>query len=114
MQFIVYCTDRATGDLRAKTRAKHLRYLVDTISQPHPYVYAGPLIGPEGKTVGSLFVMSATGRAELDRLLARDPYFRDGIFASIQIHPTRQMLPETNPGSLAQELQNQLERDRQA
>lgn len=114
MQFIVYCRDKGAGELRAKVRARHLKHIIETIRETHPYVFAGPLLTPEGKIVGSLFVIDAADRAALDAILARDPYFQDGsIFETIDIHTTRQMVPEPVPGVLAREREKQLSKDAQ-
>jgi uncharacterized protein YciI len=114
MQFIVYCRDKGAGERRAQVRARHLRHMVETIRTAHPYVFAGPLLEPEGRIVGSLFVIEAPDRAALDAILARDPYFQDGsIFETIDIHTTRQMVPEPIPGALTRELEKQIAKDTQ-
>jgi uncharacterized protein len=112
MQFIVYCKDKGTGELRQKARADHFRHILSELASGGTrYVFGGPMI-TDGKIVGSLFIVDAADRAELDRALARDPYFRNDIFASVEIHATRQMVPEPVPGTLQSELDKQLAKDR--
>lgn len=40
-------------------------------------------------------------------LKVRDPYFKEGIFGSIEIFESRQIVPELVPGSLEAELAKQ-------
>jgi uncharacterized protein len=108
MLFIVYCKDKS-AELRRKLRADHLRHI---IANPRHYRLGAPLIGPQGDTVGSLFLFDVDDRAHLDRVTSADPYFYGGLFASVEIHPTRQIIPETAPGLLASELEKELERQR--
>jgi uncharacterized protein YciI len=84
------------------------------IDHPQHYRFGGPLIGPDGKSVGSLLLFEVQDRAQLDRVMAVDPFFREGLYQSIEIHPTRQIIPETAPGLLALELDKELQKSRQA
>lgn len=104
MYFIAYCKDRP-GNLRAKLRADHLRHI---IANPRPYRFGGPLLDERGGTVGSVLIFEVADRAELDRILDADPYFHGGLYQSVEIHGTRQVIPETAPGLLDRELSNEL------
>lgn len=110
MLFVVYCKDKP-GDLRGRLRGDHLRHVV---ANPEPYKFGGPLLSDEGRVIGSFILFDVQDRAQLDAVMAADPYFRDGLYQSIEVHATRQVVPETTPGSLqqelAQELQNQATR----
>jgi hypothetical protein len=53
--------------------------------------------------IGSLFVFDIADRAALDAHLAADPYFREGIFETVEIYESRWMVPEREPGFLAAE-----------
>jgi uncharacterized protein YciI len=108
MLFVVYCKDKP-GDLRSKLRADHLRH---TIANPRPYRFGGPLISEDGKVVGSLILFEADDRAHLDAVMAADPYFREGLYQSIEIHATRQVFPETTPGGIEEELAKELQKQR--
>ena len=108
MLFIAYCKDKS-AELRVKLRADHLRHI---IAHPRVYHLGAPLIGPKGDTIGSLFIFDVEDRAHLDRVMSADPYFYGGLFESVEIHPTRQIIPETAPGLLALELEKELERRR--
>jgi uncharacterized protein YciI len=93
--------------LRNKLRAAHLQHIIDN---PRPYRFGGPLIGENGASVGSLFILETEDRAELERVMAVDPYFQGNLYASIEIHPTYQFIPELAPGLLAQELKKELDK----
>jgi hypothetical protein len=57
--------------------------------------------------VGSLMVLDLPDRAALDAHMARDPYFREAIFASVEIFDSPQIVPELQPGALQAELDRQ-------
>jgi uncharacterized protein YciI len=99
MIFVVVGKDKSGGELRRRYRAAHLEFIADHQS---PVVYAGPLI-EEGRMVGSLFVFDVEDRAALGAHLARDPYFAEGIFETVEIYESRWMVPEREPGFLAAE-----------
>ena len=106
MLFVVYCKDKP-GDLRARLRANHLRHV---ISNPKPYRFGGPLMDDNGRVVGSFILFEVEDRAQLDAIMAADPYFRDGLYQSVEVHATRQVVPEMQPGSLEQELAREVEK----
>ena len=101
MIFVVIGKDKAGGEPRRKHRAAHLEFIAD---HQAPIVYAGPLI-EDGRMVGSLFVFEVEDRAALGAHLARDPYFAQGIFETVEIFESRWMVPERAPGTLAAEAQ---------
>ena len=104
MLFVVYCKDKP-GDLRAKLRPLHLRHV---LANPKPYRFGGPLLSDGGQVIGSFILFEVDDRAQLDAVMAADPYFRDGLYQSVEIHASRQVMPETEPGSLQQELAKEL------
>lgn len=106
MQFVVIGKDKGRGELRQKARAEHLEFVA---GRQQLIVYAGPLM-EGGRMIGSVFVFDLPDRQALDDHLAGDPYFRDGIFETVEIYESRWMVPEREPGFLAAEA----ERARQA
>jgi uncharacterized protein YciI len=104
MPFIVYAKDKPGSSLRAKWRAAHLEFVTTCRDV---FRYGGPLIDASGAVVGSIMVLDLPDRAALDAHMARDPYFREAIFASVEIFETRQIVPELVPGSLDAELAKQ-------
>ncbi|SRR5579871_887651 len=102
MDFILYCLDKPDGaEARRKTRADHLRYVSQ---RQHMFRYGGPLIDEAGRVKGSLMIISARDRAELDRHMEGDPFFRTHLFGSVSIWSSRQVLPEAVEGALTEEM----------
>ena len=51
----------------------------------------GALLAPDHKTVlGSLLILEGDNEAEIEALLAQDPYAKAGLFASVDVKPWRQ------------------------
>jgi uncharacterized protein YciI len=112
MDFVIYALDKPDGGrARQSARAGHLRTLM---AQVEHVVFAGPLFDGNGQPCGSLFVLRFEDRAGLDGYMAQDPYFSGGVYESVTVWPTRQVVPETTPGALQAELQRQLAADAQA
>jgi hypothetical protein len=99
MNFVVIGKDKGEGELRRRHRADHLAYVA---GHQEKIVYAGPLI-EDGRMIGSVFVFDVPDRAALDAYLAEDPYFREGIFETVETYESRWMVPEREPGFLAAE-----------
>ena len=99
MHFVLLGKDLPGGEKRRQQRAAHLDYVS---GRQGLIVYAGPLI-EEGRMIGSLFIFDVPDRAALDAYLADDPYFREGIFESVQIWESRWIVPEREPGFLEAE-----------
>ena len=99
MIFVVLGRDVPGGAPRRRCRAAHLDYVA---GKQALIVYAGPLLD-DGQMVGSLFVFEVADRAALDAYLADDPYFRDGVFDSVDIWESRWMVPEREDGFLKAE-----------
>ena len=73
MDFILYCLDKpGRAEARRKTRPDHLEYIAQ---RQHMFRYGGPLIDEEGRVKGSLMIISAKDRAELERHMEGDPFF---------------------------------------
>jgi uncharacterized protein len=105
MEFVLYCLDRDDGGrARQAARTAHLSYIAD---KQHLFRFGGPLLGDDGLPRGSLIVLSLPDRAALEAYMSADPYFRDKVFASVTVWPSRQVVPETSPGLLAAELDKQ-------
>jgi uncharacterized protein len=103
MLFVIHGHDRPDGGaaLRRRIRGAHLRFV---LANPGVFRYGGPLLSESGETIGSLMLVDLPDRKARDRFLAEEPYCRNGLFAPLQVHPTRQVVPEIAPGLLAKEL----------
>ncbi len=105
MEFLVIGMDKpGSAALRQHLRVRHLEFVRD---KQDSFTFGGPLINDDGATIGSVLILRFADRAMLDRHLAQDPYFRDGLFETVLIRQTRQIVPEIEPGGLAQEIERQ-------
>lgn len=88
MPFVILLRDRpGAQDLRAATRPAHLAHLEPLTPR---ILAAGPLMDDSGEhPVGSLIVIDSDDRAEVEALLANDPYTQAGLFESTEIRPWR-------------------------
>lgn len=102
MKFALYCIDNpGSAALRATLRVPHLVY---TQSRQHAFHYGGPLLDEAGQPRGSLMILELPDRAALDAHMHGDPFFGAGLFASVSIWTTRQVMPQTEAGALEREL----------
>lgn len=102
MQFALYCVDKpGTATLRAALRVPHLEY---ARMQQHRFRFGGPLLDDAGQPRGSLMILDLPDRAALDAHMARDPFFGAGLFESVSIWSTRQVLPIPEPAAWAREM----------
>lgn len=69
-------------ELRLKTRADHLAY---TGARRGMMKMAGPLVNDAGEMTGSMFVLEAPGRADVEAFAAADPYALAGLFERTEI-----------------------------
>ena len=85
MRFAIHCRD-AEGALpvRLSLYDAHKAHLAAaTVGM----VISGPLLAEDGETmIGSLFVIDAEDRAEVEAFLAADPFHRGGVWAEVSIH----------------------------
>lgn len=106
MPFMVYCIDDPkAGDLRRRTRAIHLDYM---IAHKRYVAYGGPLQTDDGQAVlGSLMILRFDRREDVESFLSSEPYAQAGLFAEVRIVRIRQMVPENPPGLLLAELKRE-------
>jgi uncharacterized protein len=103
MIFVLFGLDEPVGgaEIRRRTRAAHLEYLT---AHRQVFKYGGPLLGTDGKTVGSLMIVDLPDQAALDEFLRTEPYSTSGLYEAMIVRPSRQVFPELTPGALAAEL----------
>jgi uncharacterized protein YciI len=90
--FAVTCKDKP-GHLQTRldNRAAHLEYWRARIDK---LVIGGPIQTEDRQSmVGSILVVDVAERADLDALLAADPYVKAGLFESVTILPYKKVLP---------------------
>lgn len=90
--FTIHCIDKPdSADLRAATRATHLehvRSLLDSV------LVAGPLLGLDGKPIGSLLIIDFIDRKAAIQFAADDPYAQAGLFASVAVTAWKKVFPD--------------------
>lgn len=84
MLFIIFCVDRpGVEEKRRQAIAGHIEYLA---KDPIKVVMSGPLVSDDGtKTVGSLFLVEAADRAEIERFQRADPLYNAGIWETVEV-----------------------------
>ena len=86
--FILICRDKPGAlDLRMATREAHLAWVAGNLAT---VVRAGPLLDDAGGMAGSLVILEAGSRGEVEAFTAADPYAKAGLFESVEILNWRQ------------------------
>jgi uncharacterized protein YciI len=84
MLFVIFCLDRAGAEDKRKQAIKgHVDYLA---TNPIKVVMSGPLVTDDGaKPIGSLFLVDAGSRAEIEAFQRADPFFNAGIWETVEV-----------------------------
>ncbi len=77
--------------LRPRWRPAHLEHL-SALSRQGTVRLAGPLT--DG--AGSLILVEADSDEQARAVCDQDPYVREGVFAEVEIHPFKQVLPSSD------------------
>jgi uncharacterized protein len=87
MLFIVHALDRAGAlPTRLANYETHKAFLADTSCFGVKIVTSGPLVSDDGeKMIGSLFLIEAAGRAEVEAFNRADPFAAAGIWEKVSI-----------------------------
>ncbi len=90
MLYALICEDKPDSEaLRKSTRDDHLAFI-----QNHDVRFAGPMLADDETTmIGSIIVLAADSRAQVDEFAAGDPYQIAGLFQNVTIRPFRQVIP---------------------
>ncbi len=91
--FCLHCLDNETDGAarRAATRPAHLEWAAGL---GQALRMAGPLLDPEGRMVGSVFLIEAESLDAATALNAADPYSQAGVFGRVMINETRWAIGE--------------------
>jgi hypothetical protein len=85
--FILACYDKPNSlDLRMATREAHLAYVREKAAMVK---VAGPMLDDAEAMAGSLFILEAAGRGEVEAFNAADPYQKAGLFGQVEIRGFR-------------------------
>ncbi|MCC6608474.1 MAG: YciI family protein [Burkholderiales bacterium] len=84
MLFVIFCLDRAgTEEKRKQAIQAHMDYLA---TKPIKVVMSGPLTTDGGdRAIGSLFLVEATGRGEVEAFQRGDPFYNAGIWDMVEV-----------------------------
>ena len=84
MLFAIFCIDKpGTEATRKENMAKHVEYLG---TNPIKVVISGPLMSDDGqKIVGSLFIVDAKDRSEVERFQRNDPLVHADIWQTVEV-----------------------------
>lgn len=84
--YVVRCLDGAHGaELRTAQTAAHLAYIESVMGELN---VAGPLFDESGTAViGSLYCLHTPSLARAREIVENDPYFRAGVFDSVEYTP---------------------------
>jgi hypothetical protein len=81
--YAIVCRDKAdTKPVRMAGLKEHLSHLDEVFDRVS---LACPLHGEDGGFAGSLLVISATDKADAEAFIAADPYYKAGIWESVEI-----------------------------
>lgn len=84
MIYVVHCLDKS-GHVakRMKLVDEHRAYLA---TKPVDILSSGPLLSEDGsEMIGSLFIVDAANRAEVETFSAGDPFTKAGLFQSVNV-----------------------------
>lgn len=85
MLFVIDAKDKPDSfDLRLSTRPDHLDYLK---SLGDRLVAAGPFQDEQGRSIGSMVIVSAESSYDAEQIAAQDPYAQAGLFAEVSVRP---------------------------
>lgn len=92
MQFAIYAVDKKDHlHIRLANRAAHLEFLKkhDTEKTPVQVLMAGALRSDEDfeKMIGSLVVVQADSKDQVQDFCTQDPYTKADLFETVTIHP---------------------------
>jgi uncharacterized protein YciI len=89
MMFVILGFDGPDGQARRKIhRSAHIER-IERWNSRHRVILAGPLTD----NVGSLIVLEADSREEVEEFVREHPYTAFGVFHRVEIHPFVQAFP---------------------
>lgn len=84
MLFVMFCIDRpGVEEKRRQVIPAHIEYLA---TNPIKIVMSGPLVTDDGgKTIGSLYMLEAVNRAEIEKFQRADPLYNADIWEMVEV-----------------------------
>jgi uncharacterized protein YciI len=90
-QFLVTIYDGTDAEAPARrqaTRPAHLEGLKGNVASGK-LVFGGPIFDDAQKPIGSFLLVDCANRAELDAMIANDPYTKGNVWQRIEVTPAR-------------------------
>jgi len=85
MQLIIFTEDKPDSlHIRQENRADHIAWLKSEASNVK-LLTAGPWLDDDGEMRGSMIIVEASDKAEVENWLSRDPYRSAGLTASTRV-----------------------------
>lgn len=86
--FLLLCRDKPGAlDLRKATRSDHLHYVSEAKNIGIEVLIAGPILNEDDAPAGSLFILNAASKNDVERFNQSDPYTKAGLFGEVEIRP---------------------------
>ena len=99
MLFVIHGLDKLQSPLRKQLIDQHRSYLAES---PVTIVSSGPLLNDiDGQIIGSLVIVDCAHRAEVDALMADEPFNRAGLYESLHINRWQQRSGSLHETSIA-------------
>ena len=84
--YLVRYEQVGNDELREAGRPQHIAYRKGLGSD---LALAGPLLGTDGKPVGSVVIIAAKGLSDAERIAKADPFVTAGLLRLISLEPMR-------------------------
>ena len=81
-------TDAGAGSRRQAARPAHLDGLTGNVAAGK-LVFGGPILDDAQKPIGSFLLADCADRAELDAMIANDPYTKAKVWQRVDVRPVR-------------------------
>lgn len=84
MLYVTHCLDKSdTSSIRQANHSAHRDHLGSALVK---IVVAGPLVAEDGETpIGSLFIVEADSRGEVEAFHNADPLWTEGVWGEMRI-----------------------------
>jgi uncharacterized protein YciI len=91
MQFVLIAYDGVDNEAQArrlKVRPDHLQK-IELLKKSGNYIAGGAILDDSGLMIGSVIIYEFPDRKALDEKLKDEPYFTEGVWQNVVIHPYR-------------------------
>lgn len=91
MQFLVTLYDGTDAEAPARRMAMRPAHLdsIKTNVASGKLMFGGPIFDDAQKPIGSFLLVDCADRAELDAIIANDPYTKGNVWQKVEVKPVR-------------------------